>query len=68
MQLVVNAVATDVDDTATVADVVRRLAGAEEPRGVAVALNGTVVPRASWAATTPADGDTIDVLTAVQGG
>jgi sulfur carrier protein len=68
MQLVVNAVAADVADTATIADVVHDLAGVADPRGVAVALNGAVVPRASWAATRPADGDTIDVLTAVQGG
>ncbi|MFC4047695.1 sulfur carrier protein ThiS [Dactylosporangium siamense] len=68
MQLVVNAVTADVDDAATIADVVRDLAGIAEPRGVAVALNGAVVPKASWAETRPADGDTIDVLTAVQGG
>ena len=68
MQLVVNTVTADVDDTATIADVVRGLAGVADPRGVAVALNGAVVPRASWAVTRPADGDTIDVLTAVQGG
>jgi sulfur carrier protein len=68
MQLVVNAVAAEVGDTATVADVVRDLTGVDDPRGVAVALNGAVVPKASWAQTRPADGDTIDVLTAVQGG
>ncbi|GAB3859030.1 sulfur carrier protein ThiS [Dactylosporangium cerinum] len=68
MQLVVNAVTADADDGATIADVVRDLAGVAEPRGVAVALNGAVVPKASWAETRPADGDTIDVLTAVQGG
>jgi sulfur carrier protein len=68
MQLVVNAVTADVDDAATVADVVRDLTGVTDPRGVAVALNGSVVPKASWAVTRPADGDTIDVLTAVQGG
>ncbi len=68
MQLVVNAVAADVDDAATIADIVRGLTDVAEPRGVAVALNGSVVPRADWAATRPADGDTIDVLTAVQGG
>jgi sulfur carrier protein len=67
MQLVVNAVASTVDDSITVADVVHRLAG-PDPRGVAVALNGGVVPRSKWADTHPADGDQIEVLTAVQGG
>ncbi|MDG6102504.1 sulfur carrier protein ThiS [Dactylosporangium aurantiacum] len=68
MQLVVNAVAADVADTATIADVVVGLAGVADPRGIAVALNGAVVPRARWADTRPADGDTVEVLTAVQGG
>ncbi|MEU8888122.1 sulfur carrier protein ThiS [Streptomyces sp. NPDC048442] len=36
--------------------------------GVAAALNETVVPRGRWAATALADGDRVEVLTAVQGG
>ncbi|WP_282691815.1 sulfur carrier protein ThiS [Streptomyces sp. CC208A] len=36
--------------------------------GVAAAVNETVVPRGEWAATLLADGDRIEVLTAVQGG
>ncbi|CAL9291914.1 sulfur carrier protein ThiS [Streptomyces rochei] len=38
------------------------------PSGVAAALNETVVPRGRWAATALADGDRVEVLTAVQGG
>jgi sulfur carrier protein len=37
-------------------------------RGVAVAVDGTVVPRVAWAATQLLDGTRIEVLTAVQGG
>jgi thiamine biosynthesis protein ThiS len=36
--------------------------------GIAVAVNGTVVPRDRWATTILRDGDDIEVLTAVQGG
>jgi sulfur carrier protein len=36
--------------------------------GVAVAVDGEVVPRAGWADTRLADGARIEVLTAVQGG
>ena len=36
--------------------------------GVAVAVDGEVVPRAEWAATPLADGARVEVLTAVQGG
>ncbi|EGX60423.1 thiamine biosynthesis sulfur transfer protein [Streptomyces zinciresistens K42] len=38
------------------------------PSGVAAALNETVVPRAQWPATRLAEGDRVEVLTAVQGG
>ncbi|WP_037577293.1 sulfur carrier protein ThiS [Phaeacidiphilus oryzae] len=38
------------------------------PRGVAAALNESVVPRGSWATATLQDGDRVEVLTAVQGG
>jgi len=37
-------------------------------RGIAVAVNGEVVPRASWPGTMLRDGDRIEVLTAAQGG
>jgi sulfur carrier protein len=40
----------------------------EVPTGLAAAVNGEVVPRASWAATPLADGDRVEVVTAVQGG
>ncbi|MQY33062.1 hypothetical protein SRB17_10220 [Streptomyces sp. RB17] len=38
------------------------------PSGVAAAVNETVVPRAQWASTALAEGDRVEVLTAVQGG
>jgi len=36
--------------------------------GVAVAVDGEVVPKARWAATALADGARVEILTAVQGG
>jgi sulfur carrier protein len=36
--------------------------------GVAAAVNGDVVPRRLWAATVLAEGDRVEVVTAVQGG
>ncbi|WP_417233476.1 sulfur carrier protein ThiS [Arthrobacter sp.] len=38
------------------------------PRGVAVAVNGEVVPRSAWAGTPLAAGDHVELLSAVQGG
>ncbi len=37
-------------------------------KGVAVAVDGEVVPKAQWAGTTLVDGARVEVLTAVQGG
>jgi sulfur carrier protein len=39
-----------------------------DPRGVAVALNGAVVPRAAWAETRLAAGDAVEIVRARQGG
>jgi sulfur carrier protein len=37
-------------------------------RGVAVALNGAVVPRAQWATTALHAGDVVEIVRAMQGG
>jgi sulfur carrier protein len=42
--------------------------GAPDDRGVAVALDGEVVPRGQWATTEVRDGQQVEVLRAVQGG
>jgi sulfur carrier protein len=39
-----------------------------EPAGIAAAVNETVIPRGQWPGTTLAEGDRVEVLTAVQGG
>jgi sulfur carrier protein len=66
MTVVVNGERRDVQDETTVADLVRSLVDAE--RGVAVALDGEVVPRSAWATTRLRDGHRVEVLRAVQGG
>ena len=37
-------------------------------RGIAVALNGAVVPRAAWPSTTLRPGDSVEIVRARQGG
>ena len=36
--------------------------------GVAVAVDAAVVPRSSWSRTTVAEGQTVEIVTAIQGG
>jgi sulfur carrier protein len=39
-----------------------------EQRGIAIALNGAVVPRTAWAATPLRPGDRVEIVRARQGG
>jgi sulfur carrier protein len=66
MTLTVNGEPRDVPPGTTLADLVGQLT--ESPRGVAAAVNGAVVPRRAWSAISLAERDTVEVVTAVQGG
>lgn len=63
MRIVLNGMPTEVT-AVTVAE----LLGADDRRGTAVAVNGVVVPRRQLGARPLADGDVVEVVTAVQGG
>ena len=66
MTIVVNGQHHDLPDHATLTDVVAQLTTVA--RGVAVALNGSVVPRGEWHSTALVEADQVEILTAVQGG
>ncbi|MDF9812677.1 sulfur carrier protein ThiS [Streptomyces sp. SPB162] len=66
MTVSVNGEAREIAEGLTLDRLVASLTSA--PAGVAAALNEAVVPRSRWAATALADGDRVEVLTAVQGG
>jgi len=65
VKVIVNGASRDVD-VVNVEALVEQLTTAR--RGVAVAVNGEVVPRSSWPAARLRDGDRVEVLTAAQGG
>jgi sulfur carrier protein len=52
----------------TIAAVLRRLDLLPEARGIAVAVDGEVVPRGGWDTYVLSDEARIEVLTAIQGG
>jgi sulfur carrier protein len=66
MTVIVNGEAHHAAGPISLADAVALLTAAAT--GVAAAVNGEVVRRTVWASTQLADGDEIEVLTAVQGG
>lgn len=53
---------------ATIADLLGAKGLDGERKGIAVALNGAVVPRRAWAETPLAKGDMVEIITAKQGG
>ena len=55
-------------DIENVAALVAALGIAADARGIAVALNGAVVPRGRWPTAALAAGDRIEVIRAMQGG
>lgn len=78
MTILVNDEVRDLAPDTTVRDLVADLTGREVTAdgrstdgtglGVAIALDGEVLPRSEWAATPLADGARVEVVTATQGG
>jgi sulfur carrier protein len=78
MKIKLNGVEHTVPDDASVSTLVSQITGrtlapsgqATDGRklGVAVARNAAVVPRSQWHGTALADGDDVELVTAVQGG
>ena len=68
MQVLVNGDAQHLGESATLASVVESLYGRSDGRGMAVALDGEVVPRAAWDRTCLSDGARVEIVVAVQGG
>ena len=64
--ILVNGVQRSLAVGTTVDDVVCLIA--PDTRGIAVAVNGEVVPRSTWSETAVRAGDRVEVLTAAQGG
>lgn len=66
--ITVNGRSRDLPDGTALATVVAELLGEQQGRGVAVAVNGAVVPRRSWPDTNVRSGDRVEIINATQGG
>jgi sulfur carrier protein len=58
----------EVADGASVADAVAAAGADSGRRGVAVAVDGEVVPRSGWEGTPLSEGQRVEVVEAIQGG
>ena len=68
MNVIVNGEKKTIENGTAVSQMVEQTVGQDTGRGIAVALNGTVVPRSEWATTQLESDDRIEILTAVAGG
>jgi thiazole synthase len=68
MRIEINGEVRELGEGATLAEAASAAGAPEDRRGVAVALDGEVVPRGEWDATPLRDGQTVEVLAAIQGG
>jgi sulfur carrier protein len=68
MRIVINGSERDIPLDATVAQAVDAAGASAARTGLAVAVDGEVVPRGEWERTLLVEGQRVEVLQAVQGG
>jgi sulfur carrier protein len=68
VRIELNGTPREVPEGATLDLAVRESGAGEGGRGVAVALDGEVVPRGEWETTPLREGQAVEVLAAIQGG
>lgn len=68
MKVIVNGTEVELDPGASVVDAIATVRKDDSMRGIAVAVNGVVVPRSSWTETRLEDADRVEILNAVAGG
>jgi thiazole synthase len=68
MRVELNGEVRELTEGATLLEAARAAGAPESARGVAVALDGEVIPRGEWATTPLREGQAVEVLAAIQGG
>lgn len=68
MRILVNGESREIDTTTSVAEVVASTGRDPAGRGTAVAVNGELVARSEWNVTQLSEGDSVEIVAAVQGG
>lgn len=68
MKVIVNGESVSLQAGTTVADVVARAGHEPAGRGIAVAVNGEVVPKGEWLLRAVNEADKVEVLAAIGGG
>jgi sulfur carrier protein len=68
MNIKLNGEDKTIETESSLSEFVQTMLNGKEPNGIAVALNEMVVPKSKWESTTIKENDSIEIITAVQGG
>ena len=68
MRVALNGEPAELAEGASVSDAVTTAGIEPDRRGIAVAVDGEVVPRGQWEATVLSEGQNLEVVEAIQGG
>jgi sulfur carrier protein len=68
LSLLVNGEPFETEEGTTIADLVAGLLAGDDPKGVAVAVDRSVLPRSEWASTPARAGSLVEVVSAAAGG
>jgi sulfur carrier protein len=68
MKVIMNDISIDLDASSATLEAAISFSELKDLRGLAVAVNNTVIPRAIWETFTLKENDTITIIRATQGG
>jgi sulfur carrier protein len=68
MKIKLNGTDKILNDNMALINLIKTELNSAEPKGVAVAVNDTVIPKQKWNETVLKDNDSIEIVRAVQGG
>lgn len=68
MNITINGEVITVNEQMKLSEFVELRLNGKEPRGIAVALNGMIIPKSKWNETELKENDSVEIVHAVQGG
>lgn len=68
MKIKINGEESLLDSNLNISGFIKKQLNGKEPRGIAVAVNSSIIPKSKWDETIINENDEIEIVTAVQGG
>ncbi len=68
MKIKINGEESLLDSKLNISGFIKKQLNGKEPRGIAIAVNSSIIPKSKWDDTIINENDEIEIVTAVQGG